>query len=140
MVAATTLPGTPTGRSARNAADGFSTATRPASRISNTPSSPACPKRFFTERSSRYCPTDSRNTVVSTMCSITFGPATVPSFVTCPTRTVAVPVSFAARVMTLVPSRTCATPPGAPSPSTCTVWMESTMHSAGRCSAIRAAT
>src|SRR5207237_304998 len=46
------------------------------------------------------------------------GPATVPSFVTCPTRIVATPASFAVRNNRAAASRTCPTEPGA-EPTSC---------------------
>ena len=49
----TTDPGTFTGRSARNRAEGLSTPTRPRSCISNTPISLVEPKRFLTVRRMR---------------------------------------------------------------------------------------
>ena len=47
------------------------------------------------------------------MCSSTRGPASAPSFVTCPTKTIVVPVCLACRVSCAAHSRTCATDPGA---------------------------
>ena len=54
-VATTAEPGEPTGRSARNSADGLATGCRPCSVISNTPSSDTAPKRFLTARTMRWC-------------------------------------------------------------------------------------
>ncbi len=52
MAGQTTLPGAPTGRWARNRAEGLATAARPRSPISKTPTSSVAPKRFFTARKS----------------------------------------------------------------------------------------
>ena len=53
MLATTTEPGTSTGRSARNSADGLATACSPCSFISKTPISLVEPKRFLTVRRMR---------------------------------------------------------------------------------------
>ena len=50
---------------------------------------------------------------VSTICSSTLGPATVPSFVTCPTIKIGIPIPFASCISTWVDSLTCETLPGA---------------------------
>ena len=73
------------------------------------------------------------------MCSRVRGPATVPPFVTWPTRNTAVPVSFANRWSRAAHSRTWLTLPGAPSISSVyMVWIESTTSTAGSSSAARA--
>jgi hypothetical protein len=65
--------------------DGFGTGRSPAPVISNTPSSLTAPKRFFTARTTRcaWCRSPSNDSTVSTTCSSTFGPARLPSLVTC---------------------------------------------------------
>ena len=60
------------------------------------------------------------------MCSNTLGPATTPSFVTCPTMKMEIPIPFAICIKTPVDSRTCDTLPGAEETSSLNiVWMES---------------
>ena len=86
---ATTEPGTPIWRSARNRALGSGTPTRPASPISNRPSSWVLPNRCLTARSMRraWWRSPSKASTVSTRCSSTRGPARPPSLVTWPTST-----------------------------------------------------
>ena len=101
--------------SARNKREGSDTPLRPCSVISKTPTSFVDPKRFFTARSTRKnrLRSPSNCSTVSTMCSSTRGPAMAPSFVTWPTSTTAVPVSFARRRKRPAASRTWLTLPGA---------------------------
>ena len=74
----------------------------------------------------------SRFRTTSTRCSSVFGPAIVPSLVTCPARITAVPVAFAYAMRRTVASRTCPTLPAAPSSSsTVAVCTESTTRTAG---------
>ena len=83
----TTVPETPVGLPDSMNSEGFGTCTRPVERISKTPISLVDPNLFLTLRSTRYdaCLSPSKYRTVSTMCSRTLGPATVPSLVTCPT-------------------------------------------------------
>ena len=92
----------------RNSADGFDTPRRPRSVIANTPSSLTAPKRFLKARTSRYeeCVSPSKYSTVSTMCSSTRGPASVPSLVTWPIITTDTPVCLASRVSCAAQSRT----------------------------------
>src|SRR5918992_1480878 len=112
-----------------------STSPSPWSRISNTPASLVEPKRFFSARRVRYVRSrsPSNESTQSTRCSSTRGPASDPSFVTWPTRRVAIPRSFATRMTRPATSRTWPTEPGAPlragSYRTCT---ESITHASGR--------
>ena len=63
---------------------------------------------------------------IQTMYREEIGPATTPSFVTCPTTKIVMPCSFARRIKTLVVSRTWLTLPGAePISSLYIVWIES---------------
>ena len=130
-------PGVPGWRSARKSSLGLATSSRPASAIWNTPTSWVEPKRFFTARRMRKaCPrSPSKASTASTRCSSTRGPARVPSFVTWPTSTSAVPWALAVAASSAALSRTCATDPGADSTrSVRTVWIESTITTAGRAS------
>jgi len=83
------------------------------------PTSSDAPNRFFTPRtilrSDVRSPSKCRTT--STRCSRLRGPAMAPSFVTCPTRTMATPVVLAADVSAVVTARTWVTPPVTPSAS-----------------------
>ena len=110
-----------------------------ASRIGNSPSDvmsknpTSCvePNRFFSARRMRTpderSPSNDRTT--STRCSSTRGPATMPSFVTCPTRTTVTPLSRAARTRRAPHSRTWDTEPGADGISgSKIVWIESIDH------------
>ena len=65
------------------------TETRPRSLISNRPISSVAPNRFFCARSTRSerRASPSNISTTSTRCSSTRGPATTPSFVTCPIST-----------------------------------------------------
>jgi len=54
MAAVTTEPGASRSLSERNISEGFDTSRMPSSVISNSPTSCVGPKRFFTERSTRY--------------------------------------------------------------------------------------
>ena len=69
--------------------DGLATPFRPFSVIANTPISLTAPKRFLIARTRRKleCVSPSKYSTVSTMCSSTRGPASAPSLVTWPTRT-----------------------------------------------------
>ncbi len=99
------------------------------------PSSSVEPNRCFNARSirSEWCRSPSNDSTVSTTCSSARGPASAPSLVTCPTSSVAMPVSFASRTSRCAPSRTCATEPAAPGESgSCTVWIESIASTSGR--------
>ena len=78
---ATTEPGVPGRRSARNSADGSGTLSSPASVISKRPSSSVAPKRCFTARRRRsaWWRSPSKERTVSTRCSSTAGrPASPP--------------------------------------------------------------
>jgi hypothetical protein len=94
---------------------GLATPFSPFSVIAKTPISLTAPKRFLTARTRRKleCVSPSKYRTVSTMCSITRGPASAPSLVTWPTRTTVVPLALAKRVSCAAHSRTCATEPGA---------------------------
>src|SRR3989454_1343957 len=101
---------------------------QPPSAISKTPISFVEPNRFFTARRTRYAwwRSPSKYSTVSTRCSRTRGPASAPSFVTWPTRNVAMPRPLASVMRRAPHSRTCVTLPGADSSSgRNTVWMES---------------
>ena len=116
-------------------AEGSATSTSPPARISNTPTSLVAPKRFFSARRVRKLRSrsPSNSSTQSTRCSSVRGPATVPSFVTCPTRTTAVPSHLATPMIAAAASRTWPTDPGAPViPSTWSVWIESTTQTSGR--------
>ena len=116
--------------------DGSGTPTSPSRVISNTPSSFVEPNRFFVARRMRcaWYRSPSNCSTQSTRCSSTRGPATAPSFVTWPTRTVATPFSFATRSSREAASRTCATEPGAePSSPAWSVCTESITQTVGRC-------
>jgi hypothetical protein len=66
------------------------------------------------------------------MCSSVFGPASVPSFVTCPTSTTGTPFSLANAWSRVAAVRTWPTDPAGPSSSSLVnVWIESTTSSAG---------
>ncbi len=66
------------------------------------------------------------------MCSSTLGPATTPSFVTCPTMKMDVPLPFAICIKTPVDSRTWETLPGADvTLSLYIVWIESITTTSG---------
>ena len=78
------------------------------------------------------CRSPSKFSTTSTRCSNTLGPATLPSFVTCPTSRIGMPVFLASAVSAAVTARDCATPPATPStPGACMVCTESTMSSEG---------
>ena len=89
----------------------------PLSCISKQPTSSAAPNRFFTPRTIRSdeCLSPSNCSTTSTRCSSTRGPATLPSLVTWPTSTVAMPRSLATATSAAVTARTCVTPPATPS-------------------------
>ena len=97
--AVTTLPGTSGRRSPSSSGPGSATSTRPASPISKSPTSPVGPKRCLTARSirSEWCRSPSKESTVSTRCSSVRGPARLPSLVTWPTSTTAVPRPLASR-------------------------------------------
>jgi hypothetical protein len=131
---ATTEPGTPGWRSARNNALGSGTPTRPASPISNRPSSWVLPKRCLTARSIRraWWRSPSKASTVSTRCSSTRGPARLPSLVTWPTSTTLTPRALASPTRRWAQPRTWPTVPGAvPRSGSNTVWIESTTTTAG---------
>ena len=134
MAQATTEPAVPSGRPLSINSDGFFTSANPSLHISNTPISLVEPNRFFTARSSRYeaCRSPSKYRTVSTICSSTRGPATTPSFVTCPTIKIAIFSRLASCISTLVASRTWLTLP-APEliSSQYIVWMESMITTSG---------
>ena len=90
------------------------TETRPRSLISNRPISSVAPKRFFCARSTRSerSASPSNISTTSTRCSSTRGPATTPSLVTCPIRTMQTFRALARRCRRAADSRTCATDPG----------------------------
>ncbi len=93
----TTEPLTPCGFSDKNISDGFFTSVKPALFISKTPISLVEPNLFFTARKIRYIEnlSPSKYNTVSTICSKTRGPASVPSLVTCPIIKIEVPVVLA---------------------------------------------
>ncbi len=131
---ATTDPGTPGWRSARNSALGSGTPTSPASPISNRPSSWVLPKRCLVARSMRraWWRSPSNDSTVSTRCSSTRGPARPPSLVTWPTSTTLTPRALASATSRWAHPRTWPTDPGAdPRSGSWTVWMESTTTTAG---------
>ena len=106
----------------------------PRSAISNTPTSSVDPYRFFVARSRRSPPVRSPSTdsTTSTRCSRVFGPASVPSLVTCPTSTTGTPSDFASSMSRSAASRTWPTLPAGPSSSSdTTVCTESTTRSPG---------
>ncbi len=112
--AGTTLdPGVSALRSASSAALASGTASKPVSTIRKSPSSSVEPNRFLTERRTRYPEwrSPSSDSTVSTMCSSSRGPASAPSFVTCPTRNVGTDRSFASRSSRAAQSRTWLTLP-----------------------------
>ena len=129
-----TDPATPRRRSARNRCDGSGTPTRPPSVISNSPSSLVGPKRCLTARSSRsaWWRSPSNDSTVSTACSSRRGPASEPSLVTWPTRTMATPRRFASTTSCCAHARTCVAEPGATATrSSAIVWMLSMTTSSG---------
>src|SRR3989338_8232017 len=81
----------------KNSSEWFSTSLIPASCISNMPASEIGPKRFLVvfKTLNKCCESPSKYKTVSTMCSKTLGPATVPSLVTCPTSITGIPVFLA---------------------------------------------
>ena len=116
--------------------EGFFTSFRPVSRISNTPISLVEPNLFFTPRSILYeaCLSPSKYSTVSTICSSTLGPATTPSFVTCPTIKIDIARPFASCINVFVDSLTWLTLPGAELTSSLyMVWMESMITISGFC-------
>ena len=138
----TQLPGTGSPCVDRKIALGLATPFRPFSVIAKTPISLTAPKRFLMARTRRklLCVSPSKYSTVSTMCSSTRGPASVPSLVTWPTSTRLVPADLAWRVSCAAHSRTCATEPGAEvSCSEYSVWIESMTQKSGAsaCSANR---
>ena len=139
MSAVTALPDDcASARSPRKSALGFSTGINPSCVMRKTPISSTEPNRFLVARSTRWSAvfSPSKYSTVSTMCSSVLGPAMPPPLVTCPTTKTAVPLSLAKRMSRAAHSRTCPTLPGAPSRSPVKhVWMESTIITAGRCSA-----
>src|SRR5918997_572281 len=112
----TTPGGTSSSLFERKNAEGSSTSTIPRPVISKTPTSLVDPKRFLRARKTLklWNRSPSNWSTVSTMCSSTRGPAMDPSFVTCPTRTTAMPSLLASRISLAAHSRTCPTPPRAP--------------------------
>src|SRR5512144_1782300 len=98
-VTVTHEPGTGRACRDRNSPLGSATSAIPSSRSSKHPTSSAGPKRFFPARTmrSRPCRSPSKCRTTSTRCSSTRGPPIAPSFVTCPTRTVAIPRSLGDR-------------------------------------------
>ena len=69
---------------------------------------------------------------MSTICSSTRGPATTPSFVTCPTIKIVTPYPFAICIRRFVDSRTWLTLPGAEEISSRNmVWIESMITMSG---------
>ncbi len=121
--------------SATKRADASSTSTSPPARISKTPTSLVAPNRFLSARSVRKwrSRSPSKKRTQSTRCSRTRGPATAPSFVTCPTRITAQSRRLAASMIAVAASRTWPTEPGAPViPSACIVWIESITQACGR--------
>src|SRR5690625_6374528 len=83
--------------------------------MANTPSSLTAPKRFLKARIKRNeeWVSPSKYNTLSTICSRILGPAKLPSLVTWPINTRAIPVCFAKRVSCAAHSRTCDTEPGA---------------------------
>ena len=69
----------------------------PASVISKRPTSSVLPKRFLMALMMRceWYRSPSKYRTASTICSMSLGPASCPSFVTCPTRMMAQPIAFA---------------------------------------------
>ena len=61
------------------------------------------------------CLSPSKFKTTSTRCSKSLGPAIDPSFVTCPTKTKVIDLSFAILINAAAISHTWVTPPGAPS-------------------------
>ena len=114
---ATTEPGAPAQRSARNSADGSGTPSSPASVISNSPSSWVDPNRCFDAceearaRGAGRPRTSTRCRRRARACAARRGE---PSLVTWPTRSVVTPCSLASRTSRCAHSRTCVTEPGTP--------------------------
>ena len=102
-----------------NARAGSATSVSPTSPISKTPISSVDPNRFFDARTSRSDAdrSPSMESTASTRCSRVFGPARLPSFVTWPTRTTAIPSPFASSISRRADSRTWPTLPAGPSSS-----------------------
>ena len=131
----TTEPGDARRRSARNRPLAVGHAARPASAISNRPSSSVEPKRCLTARSRRraWWRSPSKDSTVSTTCSSTRGPASAPSLVTWPTSTVVTPRALASAPgggRTPAPGRP--TRARRPARGRSTVWIESTTSTSGR--------
>ena len=127
------MPVTLSSRCVRNRADGLETSASPSACMAKTPISSVPPKRFLIARRMRYwwLRSPSKLSTVSTICSSTRGPAMLPSLVTWPTSTSAVPRSLAKRISSCALARTWLTVPGAPSiKSECIVWIESITSSA----------
>ena len=113
---------------------GSATSIRPSAVISKTPTSSVEPKRFLLARSRRRPEKRSPSSVstTSTRCSSVLGPASVPSLVTWPTRITGTPCSLANAWRRAAAARTWPTEPAGPSSSSVvSVWIESTMSSAG---------
>src|SRR3989338_1522965 len=134
MTGTTTDPDAPRGRSHKNSSDGFATSLKPAAVISKTPTSLVEPKRFLVDRRTRYVEyrSPSKYNTVSTICSMTRGPASMPSLVTWPMINSAIPLDFARCVKIAEHSRTWLTLPGEePTSVLYTTWMESTTTTSG---------
>ena len=93
----TLLPLMPKGRPSSSSWEGLSISCRPWVVISNMPISLVEPYRFFTARKMRYGSvlSPSKYSTVSTICSITLGPAMAPSLFTWPTIKVGISRRFA---------------------------------------------
>ena len=118
-VTVTAVPGTGSGRWSRNNPEGSATPWIPLSCRRKQPTSSAAPNRFLTPRTIRSAVlrSPSKCSTTSTRCSSERGPAIAPSLVTCPTRTIAMPLDLAAAVRAAVTALTWVTPPTTPSVS-----------------------
>lgn len=116
-------------------AEGLDTSSIPRSVMAKTPISFTAPNLFFWHLSvlNLLSVPPSSMTEQSTQCSRTFGPASVPSFVTWPTMNVATASFFAILVNLAAHSLTWETEPGTEEiPSSYMTWIESMMSTSGR--------
>ena len=130
-----TLPGMLRLCSSRKARPALPISSMPPSARRKRPSSEAGPKRFLRPRRRRFSPwrSPSRKRTTSTMCSSVRGPAMAPSLVTCPTRRMGTPLSFAHSISRATAARTWEGLPGCPGTSwSWRVCTESTMARGGR--------
>ena len=104
-------------------ADGFSTALSPVSVISKTPISFVEPKRFFIALKilPDWLRSPSKYSTVSTICSITLGPAMSPPLFTCPTINMGISRLLPVLRSRFVDSLTCTILPGEEEMSLCCI-------------------